>query len=463
MKTNLMTFKIIALLIVGVLSTTTNAQLVNNSLVVPEFNNGIIKTYFPTSATTIAADLNYTINLTTLPNGLATAGSPNCVAMKGTDLFVSITSANQRIYKFPGYGTNPANAISNVTQISNVSNDYVGIAFDTAGNLYASEGSWANTHIVKYTAASNYGTRIDLGNGGVTSYFANITFDTAGNLWATDYLNNRIIAIAVGNLNMANATFKYCNTNTTSWAVGGTNGNLNGVLSVKTIRLAFSQPEGIAFDSNGNLWVANNNDGSSGALTNEAPTLVRISTTMQANILNGTITEAVPNDTNSINGYRVWNLPSSASGRGQLGGMQIDKSLNRIYVNEEVSGSGMWFDTATLNNIVDNFNTYKLNITSTNPGNGGIYLAPSTQILANSSFESNEKLVTIYPNPSKGNFTIDGIDSIKNIKAYDVLGNEIMLTKISENQFSIDKTGMYFVKIETENEQIINQKLIIKN
>lgn len=439
------------------------AQLINRALVVPEFNNGIVKTYLPTSATTIAVNPLYTINFATLPNGLATTASPNCVAMYGNDLFVAITAANQRIYKFPGYGTNPTNAIANVSQVTNYGNDYVGIIFDASGNLYASEGNYLDTHIVKYTIASNYVTRIDLGNGGVTSYFANIAFDATGNLWATDYKNNRIIAIPVTSLNTVNATFRYCNTNSTAWNIGGTNGNLNGTLGGKTIRLAFSQPEGIAFDSLGQLWIANNNDGSSGANTNDAPTLVRISNTMQTNILNGTITQTIPNDTNSINGFRVWNLPSSSSGRGQLGGMQIDKTLNRIYVNEQVNGSGLWFDIATLSNITDNFNTYKLNISSTNPGNGGLFLATSSQmqILGNESFDI-KSTISLYPNPSTGIFNINTNEIIKNITAFDILGKEIEIFFLSNNQFSIEKQGVYFIKVELENGQIINSKLIIK-
>ena len=162
----------------------------------------------PSSATTIAANTSYTIDLATLPNGLNTAASPNCTAMFGNDLFVTITGANQRIYKFPDYGTNPTNAITNVSQVANFSSDYVGLAFDVTGNLYVSEGTWGNTTIFKYTVASNYATRIDLGNGGVTSYFANIAFDASGNWWASDFWTNLIIAINVADLNTASASFR---------------------------------------------------------------------------------------------------------------------------------------------------------------------------------------------------------------------------------------------------------------
>lgn len=438
------------------------AQLQNKALVVPEFSNKIIKTYFPISATSIAANAEYTINLTTLPNGFASAGNPNSVAMYGNDLFVSITGNNQGIYKFPNYGNNPTSSLVNVQQITNVSTDYVGITLDSNGNLYTSEGSYLDTHIVKYTASSNYSTRIDLGNGGLVSYFSNIAFDSTGNLWATDYKNNRIIAINLVDLNTSNASFHVCNTNTTTWNTsGGTNANLTSDLNIKTIHLAFSQPEGLAFDSNGYLWVANNNDGTSGILTNQAPTLVRISPTMLNTILTNTSYEANPNLTNSINGYRVWNIPSPTIARAQLGGMQIDTILNRIFVNEEVSHSGMWFDISTLSNITDNFVNYQLSITSTNPGNGGIFLANSNQILKNQS-HSISHTAWVAPNPCKGIFSVESNSTIKSVKAFDTLGKEITILTENIGNFYIQNKGFYLLLITLENGETFTQKIIIE-
>jgi sugar lactone lactonase YvrE len=445
-----------------------NAQLVNRSLVVPTFGtttgNNTVKTYFPTSATTIAENPIYIINFSTLPNGLATNASPNCTAMFGNDLFVSLTNANQRIYKFPNYGNDPINAIANVSQITNVSNDYVGLAFDATGNLYVSEGSWGNTTIFKYTVASNYVTRIDLGNGGVSSYFSNIAFDTTGNLWASDYLNNRIITIKAVDLNTVSAPFRSFYTNSIAWNIGGRNNNLNGTLQEKVITTAFSQPEGVAFDSTGQLWVANNND----SAANAAPTLVRLSAAQQATILAlapNTSKNADPNMTNSINGFSVWNLPTNnpvVAGKGQLGGLQIDKTIDRIYVNDENNRAGMWFNIASLNSIADNYNAYKLNITSTNPGNGGIYLATSTQILSTNKNQLATTPILLYPNPSKGVFNVDTLEDIKKITVFDVLGKEIQFKTIAKHQFLIEKAGMYFLKIELENGITINSKMIIE-
>lgn len=437
MKTNLL-----PLFLLGIISI--NAQLANKTLVVPEFNNHRVRTYKATSTTTIAPMPSYDINFNTLSNPTLHNAFPNSVAMYDNDLFVAVTwdgsgaTPDKSIVRFPNYGVNPAAAISGVTIANDNSNDYVGIAFDSSGNLYASEGSYLDTHIVKYTRASNYNGntgRLDLGNGGLTSYFSNITFDNSGNLWASDYKNNRIIAIKASDLSTASATFH--NLNTVSWGVNGSSANNNNPLKTDKINQAFAEPEGVAFDSSGNLWVANNNDSG----TNVDPTLVKITTGLQSTILGTTNTSASPALTSNANGYKVWNIPSSGSGRAQLGGMQIDKILNRIYVNEEISGSGMWFDIASLSNIVNTFSNYKLNITSTNPGNGGIYLASNSEVLSTATSANNLKEAKIFPNPVDDQINIISAEKVLSYKIYSAEGKLVKEASNINNSISVSTLG----------------------
>jgi Secretion system C-terminal sorting domain len=453
--------KLLLLSVLG-LSLATNAQLVNRRLVVPEFGNNVVKTYVATSATTIAVDAASTITFNSLPGGLSTTASPNCVAMFNSDLYVSLTNANQRIYKFPGYGTNPATAIANVSQITNLSSDYVGIAFDAAGNLYTSEGSFLNTQIVKYTApVSSSSTRTVLGNGGLTSYFGNITFDASGNLWASDYQNNRVVAIPVASLSTTNAPMKSLVNASAAWnASGASLSNTNSSLNAIAINYAFTSPEGVAFDSTGGLWVANNNDGNS--LVNAATTLVRISPALQATILASSSTPAALALLNAANGLKVWNLPNSASGRSQLGGLQIDKALDRIYVNEQKSGSGLWFDISTINAITPTYATYQLSITSTNPGNGGIFLGLTAAALGTDKFDLASNDLSIYPNPSNGEFKINALQKIDSALAFDALGKQVEVV-VNNDNYSIDNAskGLYFLKITFENGIQTTKKIVV--
>ncbi len=458
--------KKLLLLSVFSISTFVNAQLNNRRLVVPEFGNNTVKTYIPASATTIVADPSFTIVFSTLGNGLATTASPNCTAMFGSDLYVSLTAANQRIYKFPNYGTNPATAIANVSQITAMSSDYVGIAFDTAGNLYTSEGSYLNTQIVKYTAPITMSsTRTVLGNDGIQSYFGNITFDAAGNLWASDYRNNRVVAIPVANLSTTNTAMKSL-VNSAAWNATGANlANSNATLGAIATNYAFTSPEGVAFDSTGGLWVANNNDGgNNGMLINNATTLVRISTGLQATILAATSTTASTSLLNNANGLKVWNLPSPGAGRPQLGGLQIDKVTDRIYVNEQKSNSGMFFDISTINAVTNIFTNHQLPIVSTGSGNGGIYLASNTQVLGASSFDDNNVKIGLYPNPSNGNFNITTSEKMEIVSVFDIFGKEISLENSSENDFKLSNpaSGVYFVKVAFTNGTQTTKKLIIE-
>ncbi len=80
--------------------------------------------------------------------------------------------------------------------------------------------------------------------------------------------------------------------------------------------------------------------------------------------------------------------------------------------------------------------------------------------LANESFET--KTVAVYPNPSNGIFTINSAENNCKVTAYNILGKEVTVEKIAENQFSIQNKGMFFLKILSENKTITNHKLIIK-
>ncbi len=451
------------------ISAITNAQLLFNSkLVVPEFSNGLIKTYSATSPTAIAADPSFTINLSTLPNGLATAANPNCVAMYGQDLYVAMTGANQRIYKFPNYGVNPASAIANVSQVTNVSSDYVGIIFDGAGNLFVAEGNFLDNQLVEYTVSSNYATRIVLGNGGSVSYFANLVIDPVGNLWATDYKNNRLVGILDQDLETPNTIFHSLYNATTAWNASGSQlGNTTTSLNSVPVQSAFAQPEGIDYNSFGELYIANNND----AGINGRATIVKISSGLKTSILAATSTFATTSLLNASNGLIVWNVPASPNGSSQLGGMKIDRNTNRIFVNEQIGGSGLWIETFNLNTMANSYVNHQLNIVSTNPGNGGLYVATSGQISNVNTVENSIPKITLYPNPTaSGNFTIESNQTISKIIVSDVLGKQVAVIRKQEGlarepkyTYHIEelKSGSYFINVIFDTNKQTTQKLMV--
>lgn len=82
--------------------------------------------------------------------------------------------------------------------------------------------------------------------------------------------------------------------------------------------------------------------------------------------------------------------------------------------------------------------------------------------LSTDGFNLNDVSVSIYPNPSNGTFSVSTKNiEISNIKAFDVLGNEVEIKETNKNQFSIDKTGIYFIRINADNNKSILKKIIV--
>jgi len=82
-------------------------------------------------------------------------------------------------------------------------------------------------------------------------------------------------------------------------------------------------------------------------------------------------------------------------------------------------------------------------------------------LLSTSDFDTKNN-ISIYPNPSNGVFAIETTETINNIKAFDVLGKQIPVKTTSNKQFLIEKSGIYFLKVELENGAILNSKIVIK-
>jgi endoglucanase len=413
------------------------AQTVTGDLVVPEFCNATIKFYenvggIPTLSVPHTIDLN---SLQAAFNcGGGNNAKPNGVAMNNDDLFVAITAGCQRVYKFPAYYNDPANAIANVSQITNIASDYVGIAFSANGNeLYTTEGSWLNTELVRYTGA-NFSTRTVIGNAGMTSYLANIAIDVSGNVWVTDYSNERLVVFDAANLGTTNTWHQMSN------YVAPNNIPVGNIISGLTnnVNKLLSSPEGIAFDNDGNLWLANNDDNNG----NSNATLVKITANLQSNILLSSPSYA-PNllEANSTTGYFIYNMPVPANfyancfvgvpWHAQLGGLQVDKANGKIYVTEQAGNDLLVFDISTIESLPNNYADLNLGLLTTNAGNGGIYFRPSVVPCSNAI----DDVCSL--------FTIGSLTAGSTIYGIQPFNNECATTETGEpvpTNFSIDNT-----------------------
>jgi hypothetical protein len=92
----------------------------------------------------------------------------------------------------------------------------------------------------------------------------------------------------------------------------------------------------------------------------------------------------------------------------------------------------------------------------------GVIANYDTSLVTQNNYEIADRIVKVYPNPSFSQFRIESAQKIKKTTAFDVLAREIPLHSITNNQFSIEKSGIYFLIIELENCSVIKKKIIIK-
>ncbi len=167
---------------------------------------------------------------------LAVCGLLTGNAQAQSRMFVSLD--NNSIVSYDISLSTPADVEASKVIFSSTNlNNPSGIAFDSAGNLYAANNSnfdpsnWFNNtyNISKFDPAGNFLTKFGAFDDLV--YPQGIAFDSSGNFYASNYFGNKIA--------------KY-----------DSNGNfLTTIGAGGKVRA----PYGIAFDKNGRLYVANNN------------------------------------------------------------------------------------------------------------------------------------------------------------------------------------------------------------
>jgi sugar lactone lactonase YvrE len=159
-------------------------------IIVPQYANGVIQLYTPNpSSGAPTVDAKYTVDVTSILNTLfpeqGRIAAPNAVVLHGNDLFFTNSSSNsQAVFELPNYLDNPAAAIANAFVVTLDGNDYTGLAFDAAGHLYVAEGNYGDNQIVRYTLPT---TTPGPGSAASDNYTAKTVIGNAG---ATSYFGD---------------------------------------------------------------------------------------------------------------------------------------------------------------------------------------------------------------------------------------------------------------------------------
>lgn len=164
-----------------------------------------------------------------------------------------------------------------------------------------------------------------------------------------------------------------------------------------------------------------------------------ISTVSNFVLLNGFVYFAV--DSNADTFRELWRTNGTAAGTVAVASL-FSPSVNPLGINNLTVSNGKLFFSGILND-----------------GNELMMFDPAT--LSNSEIQKLDNL-SIYPNPSNGNITINyDFNKSASYEVFNILGKKVAGGSIKNNNIKLSLTsGMYIIKIETDN-LTTNKKIII--
>lgn len=166
-------------------------------------------------------------------SGSGTLDFPRGIAIDGSGNIWVTDTGNGRVVEFDSTGSYKAAYTSANGTFSNPN----GISIDPSGNVWIADSG--NNRIVEMDSLGTFLRQVTSANG--TSFMSPqfVASDSSGNIWVSDTNHNRVVELS--------------STGAYKMQVGGCS---SGACSQSGANGAFSAPEGIAFDTSGNLWVS---------------------------------------------------------------------------------------------------------------------------------------------------------------------------------------------------------------
>jgi sugar lactone lactonase YvrE len=310
---------------------------------VPNYNTAIIKGYSSKQRATDFAGTPF--KTITLPSG----SKPNAVAFDSSGNMWVTDNAGSRLLKYAPVqwltsGSPAPSAI--ITPGFAKFRQPIGLAFDSSGQLWVANANGVT--MLTPAQLSTTGSPDPALLSGGASYFgipAGLAFDQAGSLWISQNSANNLTKFTA-------ATLANVGTIPVLQADKVIAEKIDAAPSLGNNLSSLSGPEGIAFDTTGNLWVGNN----------VGYSLVKY-TGLQ-------LVQGVSPTTPAPNVFIGYNGTSTRSVQ-QMGGVAIDASGN-VWVNNETTNAVLGFTPANLSATGVPEASIVIDNATTNPCFGGL-------------------------------------------------------------------------------------------
>jgi hypothetical protein len=327
-----------------------------------------------------------------------------------------------------------------------------GVFVDSLDNIFIADKN--NFRIRKVEASTGIintiagiGTQGFSGDGGLAinselNSPSGVSVDNLGNVYIADGGNNRIrkINVSTGIINTIAGT---------GFASFGGDG---GLANMATLNFPYC----IFLDGSNNIYFSDRNNKRIRKITSST----NIINTVAGNGITGfsgdgaSAINAKLNNPFGVAVDAMGNVYIADAGNNRIRKVEVSTGIISTVAGNGIigySGDGSLATQATINNpygvFVDIYNSIYIADTD-NSRIRKVFYSP-TSLLENEGY--NTKLV-VSPNPTSNKINIIGVTGIVNITLFDMLGNEVMKTKLNdyyEMDISHLTTGLYFIEVKT--------------
>lgn len=294
--------------------------------------NIAVPSYASSTNTFNASTGNIKFYLNGVSQAITVGRGANAVCFYGSDMFVAMDDnlGAKGIIWYANVSFSGGSFSSNAPVVLANGQGTFSVATDASGNIYSANNNGTITKFIRSNTAPNYSAAsvvntIFWSNGGFAETSGVFVDNDTQTLWATSYANNQGAVVKLSDFDYADGF--------------GNNHKIKRFADNNVPNSLMQNPEGIAKDISGNIWIANNNNNY----------VLRLN--------NSTVTSFI-NDLNAedysfitLNSSQLNDFAATASGH-QLGGLVYDNLYSsKMYVNDQLNNGNTFVYSFIANNL----------------------------------------------------------------------------------------------------------------